>query len=258
MKKLHLREFESPKEFHEAVDVAKAAWRFSDRLLSPASDMIAATHAGGLTAGAFEEGRLLGYVHGIPRTNMGVPCQHSHLLAVLPETQGRGLGILLKQFQRTWCLEQGIQLVTWTYDPFLLKNANLNIKRLRAVAVRILPNFYGPMGGIYHDVPSDRFEVLWRLDDPIVERAAQAKDPERQEEELVTLPIATLGRLPNVTRVRLPFPGGAPEIYRTDSEGTIKARKRFAAIATKLFEAGFEVTGVGELKTGPAYVLDKR
>src|SRR5213075_1864545 len=170
--KFVLRELDSPDEFHETVDVGRSAWRFSDLLLSPASDLIAGTHAGGLAAGAFEGGRMLGFVFGLPRTNQGKPCQHSHLLAVRREAQGRGLGVLLKLFQRRWCLEHGIQLVTWTYDPFLVKNARLNIGRLRATARAYLPNFYGDMGGIYGTLPTDRFEVVWRLDDPIVERAA--------------------------------------------------------------------------------------
>ena len=47
------------------------AVRGPDGLAPP--DLIAATHAGGLTAGAFEAKRMLGFVHGIPRTNLGRP-----------------------------------------------------------------------------------------------------------------------------------------------------------------------------------------
>src|SRR5262249_38765492 len=131
-KGIRLQEFRTPDEYRASEEISKGAWRFGDREVSPASDLIAATHAGGLAAGACEGKKMLGFVHGVRRTNKGEPCQHSHLLAVLPEAQGRGIGELLKWYQRRWCLERGIRLVTWTYDPFLVKNAQLNIVKLRA------------------------------------------------------------------------------------------------------------------------------
>jgi chorismate synthase len=83
---------------------------------------------------------------------------------VVPEAQGRGLSVRLKLFQRRFCLDHGIRLVTWTYDPLLVKNATLNLNRLRARATRYVRDLYGAMGGIYHGLPTDRFEVRWRLD----------------------------------------------------------------------------------------------
>ena len=58
--RLVIRELETPDEFIETTDVSKAAWGFAERALSPASDLVAATHAGGLTAGAFLGGKMLG------------------------------------------------------------------------------------------------------------------------------------------------------------------------------------------------------
>jgi chorismate synthase len=255
--RLVIRDLRSPEEFIETMRVSKAAWGFAERALSPASDLVAATHAGGLTAGAFLGGKMVGFVHGIPRTNRGEPCQHSHLLAVKPEAQGRGLSVKLKLYQRAWCLAQGIRLVTWTYDPFLLKNAKLNIGHLRATVRTFHPNFYGLMGGIYAGLPSDRFEVAWRLDDPAVVRAAAGEARPRPDPS--ELPVASSARkLPDAKRVLLPFPAGAPRVYRTDHEGTLKQRHRFAALVKALFAKGYAVTDVVVAADGaPAYVLDK-
>ncbi len=158
-----VRELRTPGEFIETTHISKAAWGFTERSVSPASDLIAATHAGGLTAGAFLGRKMVGFVHGFPRTNLPEPCQYSHLLAVLPEAQGRGLSVKLKLYQRDWCLAHGVRLVTWMYDPFLVKNATLNLMRLGASADRFHPDLYGHIGGIYADLPSDRFEIYWRL-----------------------------------------------------------------------------------------------
>lgn len=253
-----IRELADQKEFHETVDVAKSAWRFSERALSPGGDLIAATHAGGLTAGAFEGERMLGFVHGIPRTNRGQPCQHSHLLAVRREAQGRGLSLLLKWFQRSWCLERNIRLVTWTYDPFLVKNARLNIYKLRGTVGAYLPNFYGFMGGIYGNLPTDRFEVSWRLDDPIVDQAARGEVRLAGGGSEGEIPNATIRRIPAGGRIALPFPAGAPEIYRSDPTGSRKARIRFRRLAMALFERGYEVTGIDIAAVEPRYLLDRR
>jgi chorismate synthase len=255
--RLVIRDLRTPDEFIETMNVSKAAWGFAERALSPASDLVAATHAGGLTAGAFLGGKMVGFVHGIPRTNRGEPCQHSHLLAVKPEAQGRGLSVKLKLYQRAWCLERGIRLVTWTYDPFLLKNAKLNVGHLRGTVRDFHPNFYGYMGGIYAGLPTDRFEVTWRLDDPEVVRAA-AGEP-RTRPDLSGLPVARSPRaLPGTPRVLLPFPAGAPRIYRTDHDGTLKERHRFAAVVRRLLARGYVVTDVAVGADGaPAYVLDR-
>jgi predicted GNAT superfamily acetyltransferase len=250
-----IRELRSADEFHETVEVARDAWKFDDRVLSSWTDLIAGTHAGGMTAGAFERGRMLGFVHGLPRTNLGEPAHHSHLLAVRPAAQGRGLSVLLKLFQRNWCLRHGLRIVTWTYDPFLLKNANLNIGRLRGVVRGFLPNFYGFMGGIYGNLPTDRFEVTWRLDAPSVVAAARGDVPPAEEAE--GLPAARPGSVSDAPRVALPFPAGAPGIYRTDHEGTLRERKRFAAAARALFARGYEVDGVAVRGSGPVYLLSR-
>lgn len=255
--RLVIRDLRTPDEFIETARVSKAAWGFTERAVSPASDLIAATHAGGLTAGAFLGGKMVGFVHGIPRTNRGEPCQHSHLLAVKPEAQGRGLSVKLKLYQRAWCLARGIRVVTWTYDPFLLKNAKLNIGHLRATARLFHPNFYGLMGGIYAGLPSDRFEVVWRLDDPAVVRAA-AGEP-RPRPEASELPVARSPReLPAAPRLLVPFPAGAPRIYRTDHDGMLKERRRFAAVVKPLFARGYEVTDLVVGADGThAYVFDR-
>jgi chorismate synthase len=251
-----VRELATPEEFIETTSVSKAAWGFAERDVSPASDLVAATHAGGLTAAAFEGREMLGFVHGIPRTNRGEPCQHSHLLAVRPDAQGRGLSIRLKLFQRAWCLERGIRLVTWTYDPFLLKNAKLNIARLRGTVRTLLPDFYGHMGGIYAGLPTDRFEVRWRLDDPLVERAARGEAPPPDGHSDV--PVATRpGTIPLAPRVLLPFIADAPRVYRTDPKRSLAARTRFRKLATALFSRGYVVTDVAVRDGEPAYVLDR-
>ena len=270
--RLVVRELRGPAEYLEASRVAKAAWRFPDLMVPPPPDMITATHAGGMTAGAFEGGRLLAFVHAVSRRNLPEPAIHSHLLAVRPEAQRRGLSVRLKLFQRDWCLERGIRLVTWTYDPFMLRNARLNLVRLGAVVPVFLPNFYGAIGGIYGDLPSDRFEAHWRLESARVARAARGEAEETAEREAALLPLAVAvggrgevrlsparktGPVPTARRVLLPFPAGFPGCFRDDPAEGIRVRRRFGRTAAALFTAGFEAVSVVEREGGPAYVLER-
>lgn len=255
--RVRVRELKDPVEFAEASQVAKAAWRFPDLMVPPPPDMITATHAGGMTAGAFEGTRLLAFVHAVSRRNLPVPAIHSHLLAVRPEAQRRGLSVLLKLFQREWCLSRGIGLVTWTYDPFMLRNARLNLVRLGAVVPVFLPNFYGAIGGIYGELPSDRFEAHWRLTSPRVERAARGDVEELPASEAVRLPCVGAGRAPSEPRVLLPFPAGFPACFRDDPADGARVRRRFGRAAAALFAGGYEAVSVVEREGGPAYVLER-
>ncbi|HET9796074.1 MAG TPA: GNAT family N-acetyltransferase [Thermoanaerobaculia bacterium] len=252
---IRLRELASPAEFALAQRVAKAAWRLPDLEAPSVADLIAITHAGGLTAGAFRGKDLLGFVHGFPREIVGRRAQHSHLLAVRPDVQGRGLSKRLKLFQREWCLARGIGLVTWTYDPLLVKNARLNLVRLRARARRYLRDFYGPIGGIYADLPTDRFEVFWELDAPDVRRVAAGEEfPEPTLEGAVPF---RFGRDPESGRTSVEIPTGAPKLYRSDPAGARRARFALRRRAEDLMARGWEASALA-LENGRAFYLFER
>lgn len=239
---VRIRELARPAEFVLAQKVAKAAWRLPDIEAPSVADLIAITHAGGLTAGAFGGGEMLGFVHGFPREIDGRRAQHSHLLAVRPRAQGRGLSTRLKLFQRRWCLDRGIGRIAWTYDPLLVKNARLNLVRLRARALGYLRDFYGRIGGIYADLPTDRFEVFWDLDSPEVRRAAEGnRTPEASLADSV--PYRS-GPPPGARRVRVEIPTGAPALYLSDPAAALKARLALRRRAEVLMGSGYAATAL--------------
>src|SRR5262249_28734557 len=106
--RLVVRELREHADYAAARLAARRGWRMDDLQVPSTFDLQVAGHIGGMTAGAFDGGVLAGFVHGFPRTNLGRPSHHSHLLAVLPEFRGRGLSVRLKLFQRRWCLAHGV------------------------------------------------------------------------------------------------------------------------------------------------------
>jgi predicted GNAT superfamily acetyltransferase len=138
----------------------------------PASLLMVAQKVGGVTAGAFDEqGSLLGFVFGLPGMKDGHPFHWSHMLGVRKEARGLGIGRRLKLHQRELLLEDGIDLVMWTYDPLAARNAHLNINRLGAEIVEYVPDMYGDLGSELHrGIGMDRFIVEWHIADREVER----------------------------------------------------------------------------------------
>jgi predicted GNAT superfamily acetyltransferase len=82
-----------------------------------------------------------------------------------------GLGFLLKRAQWQMVRHQGIDLITWTYDPLLSRNAHLNISRLGAVCQTYQREVYGEMRDqVNIGLPSDRFQVDWWVNSQRVKR----------------------------------------------------------------------------------------
>jgi predicted GNAT superfamily acetyltransferase len=187
-----LRLLKTWEEFLAAEELQRIVWQMPDwRDAVPANFMIAAQKCGGMALGAFDsQEHLIGLAfsfigldeHGGQRTLR----HHSHMLAVLPEYRAQKLGAQLKFKQREIALAQNIELVTWTYDPLLALNANLNLVRLGAMARRYYPNAYGEMtDGLNAGLASDRFEVEWWLNAPRVERCAIGEPPRANWDALV-------------------------------------------------------------------------
>lgn len=223
-------------EFRAAEDLQRAVWGADDPA-DPADLMMVIQHEGGLAGGAFQDGRLLGYVFGFPTREPGV--QHSHRLAVLAEARGLGLGRRLKLFQRDGCLRRAITHVRWTFDPLRAANAQLNIARLGARVTTYHVDYYGPMEGINRGTPSDRLLADWRLDAPHVAGLAAGVAPE----------------LPGGLR-RLPIPADFAALLAADPAAALARRLAVRAAFVDAFAEGLAVVGFDAAE--PAYLLAGR
>src|SRR5205823_11777737 len=81
----------------------------------------------------------------------------------------RGVGRMLKLFQRDEALGRGIRLIEWTFDPLELKNAHFNLNRLGAICRHYIPNLYGvTTSPLHRGMATDRLVAEWHLDSPRV------------------------------------------------------------------------------------------
>ena len=159
-----LRPLTSLEDADDILRVMIATW--GNHQLLPREMLVALAEAGDAPYGAFAEGELIGYVLGwagvLPQDGLHM---HSHMLATVPDRRHRGVGYALKLAQRARCLDQGIHLVRWTFDPMIARNAWLNLGKLGALADGFHRDFYGRMDdAINTGERSDRLVVRWELD----------------------------------------------------------------------------------------------
>lgn len=157
---------ETPEHMAEVEKLQRIVWPGSETDVIPAHMLLASAHNGGILIGAFADRELIGAVFGFPALEFvadgPVLKHHSHILAVHPNWRTKGVGFALKRAQWQMVRKQGIDRVTWTYDPLLSRNAYLNIARLGAVCNTYIRNYYGEMrDGLNVGLASDRFQVDW-------------------------------------------------------------------------------------------------
>ena len=120
--------------------------------------------SGNTSWGAFDGERLIGFVLGWAGVDEDGLHVHSHMLASIPDRRHAGVGESLKLAQRAQALDQGIDVVRWTFDPMVARNAWLNLGKLGVVVDRFARSFYGDMSdAINQGERSDRVTVAWNL-----------------------------------------------------------------------------------------------
>jgi predicted GNAT superfamily acetyltransferase len=93
------------------------------------------------------------------------------MMGIHPDHRDSGVGFALKRAQWQMVRHQGLDHITWTYDPLLSRNAYLNIAKLGAVCNTYRRSEYGDMrDGLNAGLPSDRFQVDWWVNTRRVDR----------------------------------------------------------------------------------------
>jgi predicted GNAT superfamily acetyltransferase len=195
---LIIRSLRGPEEFHEAAQVQKQAWNMCEIEIVPSHLLITVAKNGGLVLGAFDQGQMLGMLLGFMGQDDNGRYKHcSHMMGVVPSHRGKGIGTALKMAQREFAFQQGLDLITWTYDPLESVNASLNIARLGATSNTYIRNIYGEMRDeLNQGLTSDRLQVDWWIRS---RRVIDSIDGSRRPSSLASLQSAG-GKVINRTR----------------------------------------------------------
>ena len=175
-----VRKCESLEDFHRCVELQREIWGEADLEVEPATMFVVAAHTGGEVLGAFDGDRLVGYTLALVGLRDRTTYLHSHMAGVKPQYRDRGVGRMLKLFQRSEALGRGIRLIQWTFDPLEARNAHFNLNRLGAICRTYQPNLYGvTTSPLHRGLATDRLLVEWHLDSARAVAAIEnlVKDP---------------------------------------------------------------------------------
>ena len=236
---IRVRKCEKLEEFQCCVELQRQIWGEADLEVEPVTAFVVAAHTGGQVLGAFDGGRMIGYTLAVVGVRNSVPYLHSHMTGVLSSYRDKGVGRMLKLFQRDEALSRGIRLVQWTFDPLELRNAHFNLNRLGAICREYLPNLYGvTTSPLHRGLATDRLLVEWQLASARVMAAIQNLTKDSAEAPAT---------------IELP---GEMERWQQENGPEIQtAQARMREEFTKWFAKGYAAVGLRTGKGNPAYLL---
>jgi chorismate synthase len=167
---IEIRALYALSDMYAAVELQRTYWGDDVESVIPAHMLFSLANNGGHVLVAEDDGHMVGVLIGFIGTDNeydrpALANLHmvSKRMVILPEYRNQGIAYRLKLAQRERTIEQGIRLITWTFDPLLAANAHLNIRKLGAVCPRFLENYYGTgdAGGLTTLGISDRLLVEW-------------------------------------------------------------------------------------------------
>ena len=189
-----IRECTTLDQLAECVQLQREVFELPEVELSPVRHFVVTKNAGGFTLGAYDGGRLVGYVLSVPAFMRGERAFYSHMTGVRKEYQSLGVGRQLKWAQRERAMSENVKFIKWTFEPVKARNGYFNLEKLGAIVTEYERNFYGtdyavsPESGKQIGLQSDRLFAEWQLESDKVTTLAgggiwkEARKPEGEIE----------------------------------------------------------------------------
>ena len=264
-------------DLRKCHEIQRTTWGFTDLMVFPYTQLISSAHNGGVLLGAYDGPDLIGFLYGYLGMSGTKLYLFSQRMGVLPGYQSKGIGMKLKLAQRDQMLRKGIDLIVWTYDPLLGKNATLNVEKLGGVVRHYARDIYGAVNNpLQVGLSTDRFLLEWELMSDRVRERIRSKAPRPKSEEWLEQNkynfvnyVAWEGNLPrpmasdlelddDVLLVQIPSDLNA--IKRIDLSVARGWRESTRDIFEAFFQRGYVITGFAH-STGPQvpniYKLEK-
>jgi len=233
---IEIRHCSSLDEYDRCVEIEHVTWGAS--LAVPSTIFVVAHHSGGQVLAALDGAKIVGFTLALAGIREGTVFLHSHMTAVLPGHQNRGIGRALKLAQREDALVRGIGLIEWTFDPLEIKNAHFNLNRLGAIARRLIPNAYGVTKSPLHGgIPTDRLVAEWWLESERARSAIAGNSSVVKGAERVPLPS-------NIAEIRSDDPASAERLQTVVRGRLLRA-----------FSSGYAATGIEARGGRTDYIL---
>ena len=166
--------------------------------------------------------------------------------------------------RRDWAIEQGIPVVSWTFDPLVRRNAHFNVNRLGVDVRGYHPDFYGVMtDAINAGDRTDRLVAWWVVDSDRARVAAEGElsVPEHaaiaaEARDLIVFAPDGSPRVAEPPHARetvlVSLPEDVVSLRREDPDLGLQWRLAVRSALTSAFDVGLRVSAV---TSAGAYVL---
>ncbi len=245
-----IRDIEGVSELRTVETLQKEVWGCADLDVAPLTMLVATRAVGAVLVGAYDGPSLVGFVYGFPGYEHGQVIHHSHMLAVRPAYRNHQLGFKLKLAQRERVLAQGINRITWTFDPLQSLNAHLNFGKLGVIADSYKVDFYGEATSSFlHQMGTDRLWVTWLIDSQHVRERLQIGAEKAASSESVKplVQVASgcqpksnlISELIGSQHLSIEIPWSINDLQREQPQLATKWRKATRAAFIAAFEASY-------------------
>ena len=242
---VEIRPIETHEEYRELELLAREIWGMEDIEVLPSDLIKTAARNGGLALGAFAP-HLVGFVFGFLGRQNGELKHCSHIAGVAREMQNQDVGYRLKLAQRQAVVKDGLDLITWTFDPLESRNARFNFHKLGATCNTYIRNAYGDMRDVLNaGLPSDRFQVDWRISTERVVSRIEGQITELSPARLISAGVPLIDRPESVTApgpLLIEIPAQFQELKAAHREQALEWRLRSRELFERAFACGLVAT----------------
>lgn len=178
MSEITYRLLDQVADLQQVVALQKLIWGEDPNNNIPLHMLHSLSMAGCPLIGAFHEDHLVGFSAAL----FGLESRHSERpaivnlklaskrLAVHPDYRSSGIARQMKIEQYHFAKKQGIQHISWTFDPLLSRNAHLYIRRLGGMVRQFYVDYYqGYLGQLDTIGGTDRMICDWWINTKRVE-----------------------------------------------------------------------------------------
>jgi len=265
-----IRTLHTAAEMDSAVELQKVYWGENMADLVPANMLLSITRYGGHLHAAYDGDKMVGLLIGFlgadiqPDDSRDAPAQMyvmSKRMVVLPEYRGQKIGERLKQAQGEFAQRHNIQLVLWTFDPLLSRNAYLNLHKLGAVGQKYEKDYFGTDSS-NPVLNADRLQVNWWVNHLSLENRPEI---DRANVPVVNgvsftdegLPVPHEFRMVDSAILRLEIPMEFVPIERIDPDSGKRWRDNIRHAFTELLKADYLATDFVRIENRVFYIFTR-
>lgn len=163
LKSVVIKELTTIEQIEQVRELEYMIWA-TERI--PVHQTMAFVRNGGFVLGAYLHDELIGFSYSCPGYVDGEVYLYSHLLGIKRDYREKGVGELIKIFQKDIAIERGYTKCKWAIDPLEARQAYLNFTKLGVFSDTYIANCYGELEDPFNRLlPTDRLFVEWQLVD---------------------------------------------------------------------------------------------